>query len=254
MYWMVKSGLKAFKIGIESGNDEMLHLIKKPTTKPKLRERRELFRKYPEVLVSANFIIGFPNETFGQMMDTYDFACELEWDWSSFYICQPLKGTEMFSSFQELGDDRCKEERYEKTLNPGRASQRGEFGYRFLDEANTIRRGRDVFDIPRDSVPNLEQQKEIWFTFNFVGNFVNNPNFQPGGRPEKIARWFEAIHSGYPYDASMAAALVRAYRMMGDQERAQYHQKRVGELIEQSEYWQQRVEQFPELLTLAGLD
>ena len=59
MYWMVKSGLKAFKIGIETGNDEMLKVVQKPTTKPKLRIKRQLFRKYPEVLV-GNFIIGFP--------------------------------------------------------------------------------------------------------------------------------------------------------------------------------------------------
>ena len=26
------------------------------------------------------------------MMDTYAFGCELDWDWASFYICQPLKG------------------------------------------------------------------------------------------------------------------------------------------------------------------
>ena len=48
MKWMVASGLRAFKIGIESGNDKMLKTIKKPTTKAKLRDRAKLFAKYPE--------------------------------------------------------------------------------------------------------------------------------------------------------------------------------------------------------------
>lgn len=254
MKWMVKSGLKAFKIGVESGNDKMLKVIKKPATKPKLREKRKLFAKYPEVLFSANFIIGFPNETFGEMIDTYNFAGELECDWASFYICQPLKGTEIFSSFQALGDDRCEEERYDKTINPGRSAERGEFGYRFAAVENEIKIGWEVFDIPRDAMPGIDQQKEIWFTFNFVCNFLYNPNFRLGSNLGKIIRWIEAIRAGYPYDASMVAALAHAYRLAGEVERFGELRDRFHTLSDQSDYWQQRVHQFPEMLLLAGVE
>jgi hypothetical protein len=248
MDWMVRSGLKAFKIGIESGNDKILKEIQKPTTKAKLRIKRRLFKKYPEVFVSANFIIGFPRETFGQMMDTYDFACELEWDWSSFYLCQPLKGTEMFSVFQSLGDERCEVEGYDKTLNPGRASARGEFGYQFKDNERQILTGKDVFGLPRNEVPSREQLKEIWFTFNLVGNFLNNINFGPEGNPAKIARWYESIAHAYPYDASMVAALARSYRLVGDRARFMANRDRFHEILDSSSYWQRRVQEFPELL------
>ena len=251
MYWMVQSGMKAFKIGIESGNDEMLHLIKKPTTKEKLREKRRLFRKYPEVFVSANFIIGFPRETFGQMMDTFDFASELEWDWSSFYICQPLKGTEMFSVWQSLGDERTEVENYDKTLNPGRAAARGEFGYPFKNNEKGILTGRDIFKLPRDKVPGQEQIKEIWFTFNLVVNFLDNLNFKPGGNTSKILRWFESIAHAYPYDASMAAALARGYRLLGNQEMFQFYQRKFEAVLAESGYWRRRVQEFPELLDFA---
>jgi radical SAM superfamily enzyme YgiQ (UPF0313 family) len=246
MEWMVKSGLRAFKIGIESGNDDVLKVIQKPTTKPKLRIKRRLFRKYPEVFVSANFIIGFPKETFGQMMDSYEFASELEWDWSSFYICQPLKGTEMFNVWQALGDERCEEEGYDKTLNPGRAAARGEFGYQF-DGTNRISTGKAIFDLPRDLVPGKEQLKEIWFTFNLVANFINNLNFYPGGRPEKLVRWFESIAHAYPYDASMVAALARGYRLMGDQATFELNRGKFHDILANSPYWQRRIQEFPEL-------
>lgn len=251
MYWMVQSGMKAFKIGIESGNDKMLHEIKKPTTKPKLRMGRELFKKYPDVFVSANFIVGFPNETFGQMMDTFNFGNELQWDWSSFYICQPLKGTEMFSAFQALGDDRCEVESYDKTLNPGRAAARGEFGYQFKGGVQTILSGRDVFNLPKDAVPSSDQVKEIWFTFNLVTNFLNNLNFAPGGHTLKIVEWFESIIHAYPYDASMAAALVRGYRLLGDQGKTAFYQQKFESILSESVYWQRRVREFPELLEFA---
>lgn len=254
MDWMVKSGLQAFKIGIESGNDRMLKVIKKPTTKLKLRARKALFTKYPHVLFSGNFIIGFPNETFAQMLDTYNFAVELESDWASVYICQPLKGTEMFSAFQALGDDRCEEERYDKTINPGRSAERGEFGYKFKEEHNSILTGWDIFNLPRDVVPSLEQQKEIWFTFNFVANFLGNPNFRPGGNAKKMIKWLLAIHDGYPYDASMAAALSHCYHLIGDEETRARYRARFVELTNDSTYWQTRCHQFPEMFILAGIN
>ncbi|MEG4392869.1 B12-binding domain-containing radical SAM protein [Microcoleus sp. BROC3] len=254
MYWMVKSGLKAFKVGIETGNDEMLKLVKKPTTKPALLKKSKLFKKYPEVFLSGNFIIGFPNETFGQMMDTYNFARELNWDWASIYICQPLKGTEMFSAFQELGDDGCEVENYDKTLNPGRSSKRGEFGVLAGQGTSHILTGKDIFNFPYDSVPSREQLKEIWFTFNFVANFLDNPNFAPGGNPAKIVRWFESIHWGYPYDASMCAGLVKGYKLLGNQEKMSFYQHKFLSIVSESSYWQRRIQEFPEMLEFAEVD
>ncbi|MDP3920167.1 MAG: radical SAM protein [Candidatus Omnitrophota bacterium] len=253
MEWMVKSGLRAFKIGIESGNDEMLHKIKKPTTKVKLRQGRALYRKYPEVFVSANLIVGFPNETFSQMLDTFNFANELKWDWSSFYICQPLKGTEMFSAFQALGDDRTEVESYDKTLNPGRAAARGEFGYRFKEGGEVVATGRDVFKLPPDLIPSQEQNKEIWFAFNLVANFLENFNFGPGGNPKKIVKWLESIAHAYPYDASMCAGLAKGYSLLGRVDRERFYREKFIEILRESSYWQKRTKEFPELLEMADV-
>jgi radical SAM superfamily enzyme YgiQ (UPF0313 family) len=254
MDWMVKSGMKAFKIGIESGNDKMLKTIKKPTTKPKLRNLTPLFDKYPEVLASGNFIIGFPNETFGEMLDTYNFAAELKWDWASFYICQPLKGTEMFSVFQSLGDERCDYENYDKTLNPGRAAARGEFGYNKgyhgSEAEQQLLTGRDVFKLPKDKLPSKRQIQEIWFTFNLIVNFLENKNLEKGGNPGKILRWLGAIGAAYPYDASMIAALCRAQRVSGDIARSEESARRFHDILDKSEYWRTRVRQFPEIADL----
>jgi radical SAM superfamily enzyme YgiQ (UPF0313 family) len=254
MEWMVKSGMKAFKIGIESGNDEMLHKIKKPTTKRKLRTKRALFQQYPDVFASGNFILGFPNETFAQMLDTYHFADELKWDWSSMYICQPLKGTEMFSSFQELGDERTEVENYDKTLNPGRSAKKGEFGHDGAPDSQIILSGMDIFTLPKDEVPSLEQIKEIWFTFNLVVNFFKNPNFQPDGSPKKMVMWFKSIAYAYPYDASMCAGLAQAYQLLKQTKETNLFRTRFIEIIRKSNYWQKRVKEFPDLLKMANVN
>ena len=92
MEWMSKSGLIAFKIGVESGNSQVIKDIRKPTTLWRLLQKSSLIKKYQHIFFSANFIVGFPGETFSQMYDSFTFARKLECDWSSFYVCQPLKG------------------------------------------------------------------------------------------------------------------------------------------------------------------
>ncbi len=253
MHWMIESGMRAFKIGIESGNEEMLTKIKKPTTVGALREKRKLLARYPEVFVSPNFIIGFPGETFGQMLDTFNFACQLQWDWASFFICQPLKGTEMFSAFRELGDQRCAEETFSKTPNPGRSMVHGEFTS--FDHADRAR-GWDVFKLPAELVPSPDQLKEIWFAFNFVANFVRNYNFEETStsvivpNPKKLVKWLEAIHDAYPHDASMSAALVKGYRILDDRNRSDFYRSRFDAIVSNSQYWRRRASEFPELLEL----
>ena len=167
------------------------------------------------------------------------------------YICQPLKGTDMFSAFRSLGDERCDVESYDKTLNPGRASKHGEFGFEEFQEGRKVLAGRDIFRLPKDQVPSQQQIKEVWFTFNLIANFIDNYNFKPGGNPAKIVRWFESIYQSYPYDVSMCAALAKGYRLLGNDAQFKVYQDKFKSILKQSKYWQWRVEQFPELLEFA---
>ena len=249
MEWMVRSGLKAVKVGIESGNDAMLKKILKPTSKRKLLMSSELFKKYPQVFYSGNFILGFPNETFQEMMDSYNFARKLDWDWASFYICQPLVGTAMYSIFKDLGEDSDSN----KALNPGRLAQRGEMGVKFKNKTDDILHGRDIFNLPPDTIPSRDQLNEIWFTSNLLANFLDNRNYRSGGNIEKLIKWYESIFAGYPHDASMAAVLAQGYRLTNQNETAKTYQKIFEKILSSSGYWQKRVKQFPEISEMAGL-
>lgn len=257
IYWMVQSGCKAFKVGIESGNEEILRRVKKPGTKATFRKAGEIFKKYPEVFVSGNFIIGFPNETFGQMLDSYNFANELSWDWANYYICQALPGTSVFDAFHSLGDDRCSKGNY-GAFNPGKgAPQKGNFGYCKGYHSNdgrgeSIMSGMDVFRLPVDLVPSFEQVKEIWFTFNLLTNFLGNRNFTAKGNIEKIVRWFESIVASYPRDAAMCAMLAHGYRLLGQHARMELFREKYHRLVTEYDYWKRRMEEFPELVKYAG--
>ena len=255
MKLMSESGLVAFKIGVESGNSQVIKEIRKPTTLWRLLEKSKLIRSYPQIFFSANFIIGFPGESFMQMMDSFIYAKKLMCDWSSFYVCQPLKGTDLYSSFQHLMDPRAKDETYTKTINPGRSAARGEFAYSESEEAlQTINAGWHIFDLPDLSTFDAKIHNEIWFTFNLVANFLDNPCYRHKSFTVKLIHWLRSIHSGYPFDASMTAALSHAYYLIGDYNLANQYSDTTQTLIINSNYWQQRVIAFPQLLTLCRLD
>jgi len=256
MYWMVKSGCKGFRVGVESGNEERLRKIKKPATKPGLRAAGAIFSKYPEVHICGNYILGWPSETFGEIMETFDFANELSWDWASFLICAPAGGTPIFDAFQALGDDRCQEDSVEGAIPARFAQQKGDFGYykgyHSDDEmSRPVLSGRAVFDLPSSQIPSREQLKEIWFTFNLITNFFNNRNWKPGGNPEKLVRWFESIADSYPRDASMCAMLAYGHQLLGNHQAAEVSRTKFHRLVEEYDYWKRRVEEFPELFDYA---
>jgi len=257
MYWMVQSGCKAFKVGVETGNEARLRSIRKPATKDGLRKAGAIFSKYPEVFVNGNYMVGFPGETFGEMMDTFDFANELAWDWAGFLICHPASGTAMFDAFEALGDERCQEDNFSGLIPARFAAQKETFGYykgyhTDDDVSRSVLSGRDVFKLPKDQVPSAEQIKEIWFTFNLITNFFNNRNWKPGGNMEKIVRWLETILDSYPRDASMCAMLANGHKLLNNNEQSQKYRANFHSLLKEYSYWRRRAEEFPELLEYAG--
>jgi radical SAM superfamily enzyme YgiQ (UPF0313 family) len=257
MYWIAESGCRGFKVGVETGNEARMRSIRKPATKDGVRKAGAMFKKYPQIHVSGNYLLGFPSETFSEMMETYNFARELDWDWANFIVCSPAGGTPMFEEFAELGDERTIGNHFGGNIPARSARQAGNFsyqkGYHSDDETSaSLASGRDIFELPKDQIPSPEQLKEIWFSFNMEANFLNNTNFKPGGDVEKVVRWFESIFGCYPRDASMCAMLAHGYRLLGNRQKSEYYRDRFHLLHQEYDYWKRRVEEFPELEEYAG--
>ena len=64
------SGCVGFKVGLESGNQEMLRRVHKPTNIPNFLKFSKRAERHRDIFVSVNFILGLPEERFGQMLDT----------------------------------------------------------------------------------------------------------------------------------------------------------------------------------------
>jgi radical SAM superfamily enzyme YgiQ (UPF0313 family) len=102
---MAKAGCQAICFGVESGNQEVLDLVKK---KSNLDKVKEAMRMTQDVGISAlaSFIIGLPGETEETLRKTVEFADELHQEFGSlygFHILAPFPGTEVRERAKEYG-------------------------------------------------------------------------------------------------------------------------------------------------------
>jgi radical SAM superfamily enzyme YgiQ (UPF0313 family) len=234
-----RSGCIGFKIGIETGNREMLKQVKKPGTHDKFLSFSKLSRKYPVPFVGGNFIVGLPKETFGQMMDSFRFALEMNLDWNAFTVCQMIRGASAFSEAGEYFQEQMETSGGNvKNFIPTRQSKTGE-----MTIGDNVRRNMKVFGISSNEVPNEDQVKEIWFAFNIIGNYICNRNLQHGGKPEKFIAWVETAQKAYPSNPYMWLFLAIAHSLLG-------HTKIATDLLQaaktcvNTDYWEDRFSAF----------
>lgn len=93
---MKESGCIYVDIAIESGCERILHdIIKKPL---KLEKAISVIKKLKEekIYVAANFIIGFPGETWEEIRETIAFAEKCDADYIKLFNAIPLKGTRLY--------------------------------------------------------------------------------------------------------------------------------------------------------------
>lgn len=184
---MAESGCIALNIGVESGNPEILKQVKKPGTIRHFLAAAEIFNKYPQIHVRAFLMLGFPGETLRMINDTINVARQMDLDWSSLTVLQPLPNTPIYDAMAEQGLIQHVGSS-EVRFNAG--------GYGKQDEIELgIRMASKNFEdafcrIGMDDVPTPEQLSDIWFYMNYHLNFHRLFTEQ---RPIKIEQHFKTL-------------------------------------------------------------
>ena len=99
---MAETGCQMIGMAIESGTERILkEIIKKPVDLKKVPEMIKMAQKYG-LYVAANFVIGFPGETWGEILQTIRYAETCGADYCKIYPANPLIGTKLFDMAKEL--------------------------------------------------------------------------------------------------------------------------------------------------------
>ena len=100
---MKDAGCIRVKVGVESGNREILGKINKGITPELVMEKIKLIKEFG-LGVTTYFMIGFPGETDREVKETLELAKKIGADYYSLSILTPYYGTEIYDDFMRDND------------------------------------------------------------------------------------------------------------------------------------------------------
>jgi hypothetical protein len=162
---------------MESGNAEILKKIKKPSTPRILRRSAEVMTRYPQINTRTFLMIGFPNETLGQILDTINLAEEMNLDWNNINILQPWKNTPIYDAMVDQGllgeeEGALKGDVAPYHIGPYSRQRAVELGKIQQSQYGEKKGGNGIVDFSDLSrVPSIAELDDIWFYMNVRLNF-----------------------------------------------------------------------------------
>ncbi len=86
--------MKYIHLPVQSGSDEILRLMGRRYSAKQYKDLVELIRKkIPDVALSTDIIVGFPNETYEQFLETVKMVEDVKYDSAFTFIYSPRNGT-----------------------------------------------------------------------------------------------------------------------------------------------------------------
>jgi len=101
---MKESGCYSVWAAVESGDEDSLKRIGKPTPMQAFKDYIPIFKELG-ITVKGTFLYGFPWETRKHIENTFRFARELDLDYVVFYIATPLPGTDLWDLSKETNPE-----------------------------------------------------------------------------------------------------------------------------------------------------
>lgn len=194
-----KSGCVGFNLGLESGNDEILHAIHKPGTTKIYRRTRKIVDCYPHVFVKGFMIIGFPKETIVQIRDTVNLARELQFGWYPLQLLTPLPSTEITLSMVEQGLIRPPTDASFRGLAAGsKSGSGGTLRQREMNEKLEAQEFIDLFNVlPDHHIPTSEELTDLWFLADYKMNYEKILDIREPVKLQNIQKMLRQVTDEY---------------------------------------------------------
>jgi radical SAM superfamily enzyme YgiQ (UPF0313 family) len=97
---MKSAGCKMLDIGVESGSEKSLKIIKKGIDLNQVRNAFNVIKSH-KILTNAFFIVGFPWETEDDIRSTVSFMKEINPFHAFFSVSTPYPGTELYEIYKK---------------------------------------------------------------------------------------------------------------------------------------------------------
>jgi len=237
-----KSGCIGAYFGIESGNDQILRKIYKPSGIKHYLKLGELMNKHEKIFTRGFLIIGFPDETLSQVLDTIDVSKRMGLDWYTVQLLTPLPSTEIYDQMANVGKvekDKLNLEGEGFTMFSVRESER----QRKIEETNK-RDNSDFINLlnsNKSHVPNQKELNDLWFLTDYEINYKPIVNQDNPAKLKKLEYFLTDVSDRMTRDNPLSNYFLSIVKKkLNKSTDAKERMMLVSKYLEKSNYWKQR--------------
>jgi radical SAM superfamily enzyme YgiQ (UPF0313 family) len=237
-----QSGCIGAYFGIESGNDEILKKIHKPSGVKHYRQLGPLMNSYPQIFTRGFLIIGFPNETLNQILDTIRVSVDMGLDWYSIQLLTPLPSTEIYNEMVQAGKAKA------DTLNIEGGGYTM-FSVRESERQRKIEKSyqRDINDFTNlleangQHIPTQAELDDLWFWTDYTINYKPIFTQTDPNKLMKLECFLSDISDRMTRDNALANYFLSiVLEKLGKQQESQNRLSNTRKHLSTSDYWLER--------------
>jgi len=248
-----RSGCIGMTFGLESGSDSILKAVHKPSKVHHYYIVGDLLKKYPQIFTRGFLIIGFPNETLSQMMQTVKMAQDVGLDWYGIQLLSPLPSTEIYEEMVSLGliDDINLKKNKEGDGSKLFVVRQGEKQREQEQlQKNKVEKFVNLFEGDWNVIPTREQLHDIWLLVDYWINYAPILELKDRDRLVKKKMILTDICDRMTKDNPLANLFLSVVdQKLGNVEESKKRNTIAKSYLNSSEYWKSRFD----ALNLNGL-
>jgi radical SAM superfamily enzyme YgiQ (UPF0313 family) len=237
-----ESGCLGMYFGIESGNDEILRKVKKPSGVRHFSKLGKLMDQYPKIFTRGFLMMGFPKETLGQIYDTVKLAHKMNLDWYTVQLLTPLPSTAIYNEMVEEGmieDGSLNTEGEGFTMFSVRESERQR--RKEKKQKFTAKEFYNMFERELDRVPSKPELSELWFLVDYEINYRRIFDINDETKLEKIKNFLVDISDRMTFGNPLSNLFVGIIEeKLGNTEEANDRKTAASKFVQESDYWKKR--------------
>ena len=237
-----ESGCIGAYFGIESGNDQILKNIHKPSGVKHYRKLGPLMNKHPNIFTRGFLMIGFPDETLSQVLDTIKVSVEMGLDWYTVQLLTPLPSTEIYDQMVEAGKAKKNELNLKGegfTMFSVRESERQR-----RIEQESKRENKDFVNLlneNKEHVPSQKELNDLWFLTDYEINYKPIFHQNDKNKLHKLECFLTDVSDRMTRDNPLSNYFLGVVKeKLGKKDDAIQRKKIVKDYLNKSDYWVQR--------------
>ena len=235
-----ESGCIGLSFGIESGDPDILKMVKKPSGIKHFMAVSEILKNFPQIFAKGFLMVGFPDETVEKIWNTINLAHTMALDWYPIQIMSPFGGTEIAKKLMERGVIDEHTVLSSKMFVGPAGGQR----LRERQEINSSNFNPDVLDKSRlDKIPMQGELPDVWFMMDYFINYEPIPGVTDPVKLNMQRLNLRAIIDRLPKHIAMASLYLGIVnKKLGNSAEATSNFEETRKYIEESAFWQVRFE------------